>query len=116
MFCQKVVLTNFTKFTGKHLCQSLIFNKVTGPLLFLGLSRVSQIKNISSKTCTNPLKIKKASYDTIFACQNLCTWYIQKNQVKNNIQSHDLLLFQQVFLIPLNAKNHILETWIWHFL
>ena len=28
MFCKKGVLKNFAKFTGKHLCQSLIFNKV----------------------------------------------------------------------------------------
>ena len=28
MFCKKGVLRNFTKFTGKHLCQSLFFNKV----------------------------------------------------------------------------------------
>ena len=28
MFCKKGVLRNFTKFTGKHLYQSLIFNKV----------------------------------------------------------------------------------------
>ena len=27
---KKGVLTNFTKFTGKRLCQSLFFNKVTG--------------------------------------------------------------------------------------
>ena len=27
---RKSVLRNFTKFTGKHLCQSLFFNKVTG--------------------------------------------------------------------------------------
>ena len=27
---QKGVLRNFTKFTGKHLCQSLFFNKVAG--------------------------------------------------------------------------------------
>ena len=27
-FCKKVVLRNFAKFTGKHLCQSLFFNKV----------------------------------------------------------------------------------------
>ena len=26
---KKGVLRNFTKFTGKHLCQSLFFNKVT---------------------------------------------------------------------------------------
>ena len=27
---KKGVLKNYTKFTGKHLCQSLIFNKVEG--------------------------------------------------------------------------------------
>ena len=30
VFCEKGVLRNFTKFTGKHLCQSLSFNKVAG--------------------------------------------------------------------------------------
>ena len=30
VFCEKVVLRNFAKFTGKHLCQSLSFNKVAG--------------------------------------------------------------------------------------
>ena len=30
MFYEKVVLRNFTKFTGKHLCQGLFFNKVAG--------------------------------------------------------------------------------------
>ena len=31
VFCKKGALINFTKFTGKHLCQSLFFNKVAGP-------------------------------------------------------------------------------------
>ena len=30
VFCQKGVLRNFAKFTEKHLCQSLFFNKVAG--------------------------------------------------------------------------------------
>ena len=30
MFCKKVVLKDFAKFTGKHLCQSLFFYKVQG--------------------------------------------------------------------------------------
>ena len=33
VFCKKGVLKNFAKFTGKHLCQSLFFNKVTCLLL-----------------------------------------------------------------------------------
>ena len=28
VFCKKGVLRNFAKFTGKHLCQSLFYNKV----------------------------------------------------------------------------------------
>ena len=37
MFCKKSALKNFTKFTGKHLCQSLVFNIVTRlrPLILL---------------------------------------------------------------------------------
>ena len=31
VFCKKGVLRNFEKFTRKHLCQSLYFNKVAGP-------------------------------------------------------------------------------------
>ena len=30
MFCEKGVLKNFAKFTGKYLCQSLFLNKVAG--------------------------------------------------------------------------------------
>ena len=30
VFYKKVVVRNFAKFTGKYLCQSLFFNKVTG--------------------------------------------------------------------------------------
>ena len=30
VFCKKGFLKNFTKFTEKHLCESLFFNKVAG--------------------------------------------------------------------------------------
>ena len=32
VFCKKGVLKNFAKFTGKHLCKRLFFNKVAGSL------------------------------------------------------------------------------------
>ena len=31
VFCRRGVLRNFAKSTGRHLCQSLFFNKVAGP-------------------------------------------------------------------------------------
>ena len=36
---KKVVLRNFPKFTGKHLCQSLFFNKVAGQADCSGLHK-----------------------------------------------------------------------------
>ena len=30
VFCKEGVLKNFTRFTEKHLCQSLLFNEVAG--------------------------------------------------------------------------------------
>ena len=37
MFCKNVSLRNFAKFTGKHLCRSLFFNKVAGLMPQLSL-------------------------------------------------------------------------------
>ena len=37
VFCKKGVLRKFSKFTGKHLCQSLFFNKVGGLGNFTGV-------------------------------------------------------------------------------
>ena len=42
VFCKKGVLENLIKITGKHLCQSLFFNKVAGlrpPVNFVKLLR-----------------------------------------------------------------------------
>ena len=40
VFCKKGVLRNFTKFTGKHLCLSLFFNKVAS--LFVKFCEISK--------------------------------------------------------------------------
>ena len=41
VFCKKGVLRNFAEFTGKHLCQSLFFNKNAVQRLELYLKRDS---------------------------------------------------------------------------
>ena len=45
-FCKKGVLKNFIKFTGKHLFQSLFFNKVVGLTKF---RRTSFLHNTSGR-------------------------------------------------------------------
>ena len=41
VFCKRAVLKNFAKFTDKHLCQSLFFNKVAGKTILLWILRNS---------------------------------------------------------------------------
>ena len=50
--CKKGVLENFTKFTGKHLCKSPLFNKVAGfiintiiVIMFINLINVGKLHN-----------------------------------------------------------------------
>ena len=45
VFCKKVVLRNFVKFTVKHLCQSPFSNKVAG------LSRATLLKKRPWRRC-----------------------------------------------------------------
>ena len=65
VFYKKSVPKNFTKFTGKHLCQSLFFNKVAGlrpatllkkklwyrclPVNFVKLLRIPFLQNTSGR-------------------------------------------------------------------
>ena len=68
MFCKKGILRNFAKFTGKHLCQSLFFNKVADPsVLFTHLVKEQAWKNGSAK-----LKIIMNSSLTLNLSQEVC--------------------------------------------
>ena len=55
VFCKKGVLINFTKFTEKHLCQSLFFNKVArlrpATLSIVGGFPVDIRGNFENTTC-----------------------------------------------------------------
>ena len=44
VFLKKGVLKNFAKFTGKHLCQGLFFNKVAG-LFYWNASKYHYLSN-----------------------------------------------------------------------
>ena len=56
VFCIKDVLRNFAKFTGKHLRQSLSFNKSAGLRQFIKKSHIAEklfrSKNVIRRTLT----------------------------------------------------------------
>ena len=53
VFCEKGVLRNFTKLTGKHLCQSLFFKKVAD-LMPATLSKKTLAQVLSCEFCEIP--------------------------------------------------------------
>ena len=76
---RKVVLRNFTKFTEKHLCQSLFFNNVAAlrPALCLGRCKGGTVKS---------LEVKIASFCELFlngfyfkdVRRELISWSVRK--------------------------------------
>ena len=58
VLCQKGVLRHFAKFTGKHLCHGLFFNKVAGGAtveieIFVLLAETFQFSNFQEKKAIN---------------------------------------------------------------
>ena len=51
MFCEKDVPRNFAKFTGKHLCQSLFFNKVAVLRPVTLLKKETLVQGFSYEIC-----------------------------------------------------------------
>ena len=117
---RKGVLRNFAKFTGKHLCQAVFFNKVAGPvvivqkmsssipmLLFMFLAHVGKRSNSRSQmfSKTGILKIF-----AIYTGKNLCLRFFL---IKFIIPVHCTLYFRVTFyyykIRPQNRKNFAID-------
>ena len=98
MFCKKGVLRNFAKYTGKHLCQSLFFDKVVGlqstskrllpgsVILFISIVSLNGISNSSV-------------YEMLVAKSLFLVTWVSKTSSKNLISEpqRSLLCFHAVF-------------------
>ena len=80
---KKGVLRNFTKFTGKHLCQSLFFNKVAG------------------SACNS---IKKETLPQVFFCE---FYEISKNTFLQNTSGRLLPTFLVSMTLKMNWLSNI---------
>ena len=94
VFCKNGVLRNFTKVTGKHLCQSLFFNKVAGRWLLL---YIKERTNYREWVC-----IKKSLVETV-ACLYQCPI----------LDNHSPHIFIKNWLKLLKEKNTRNVTLIW---
>ena len=63
LFCKRGILKHFAKFTGKHLWQSLFFNKVAGVSL-----RTTASEGILRMRLISVLSSEKTSYFNIIYC------------------------------------------------
>ena len=109
VFCKKCVIKNFTKFTGKHLCQSIFFNKVAG------LTPSTFLKKRIWHRCF-PVNFEKFLRNCIFIkhLRWLLPYYknIRFSQKVNQAPVHDLLSFvihqlRKTYRLITHGDHHI---------
>ena len=103
MFCKKVVLKSFTKFTGKHLCQILFLIELQAS----GLRSASLLKKIVWYRCfpVNFAKFSRTAFlqNTSSGC--FCGKYIWQQPYCLSINSYFQYLNIVIFLIIVNKDN-----------
>ena len=96
VFCKKGVLRKFAKITGKHLCQSLFFNKV------VGLRRATLLKKRLWHRWF-PVNFAKFLRTPFFAEHLLTTASVRFNSTKKFWDRHEVVLdFQDILEIHEN--------------
>ena len=102
---KKDVPKNFTKFTGKHLCQSLLFNKVAGlnpatllkkrlwhrcfPVNFAKFFRTSFLQNTSGGWFKGCQRYSNIRFLNIYTHTK---WFIPKNLILSFMKDNGVLL------------------------
>ena len=112
VFCAKGVLTNFAKFTGKHLCQSLLYNKLADlrpatftarKTIFPGISWKAQKDQVNIFPSTFWLKKGRISHH----------WKVQKKNFsvisKYHLSINFLAQKETVFPIPEKVKTRTFQ-------
>ena len=97
VFCRKGVLRNVAKFTGKHLCQSLLFNKVAG------LRPATLLKTRDSGTddfSTNFVKFLRTPFPTehlrwLLLLFLIYSWHIPQRLIAQ-AQEIEIISFQNI--------------------
>ena len=106
MFCKIGVLKNFVKFTGKHLCQSLVLNKVAGWKLFQN-ARESTFAGASFLIKLQAEKFFKIHRKTpvgIFALNKMAGYIFFEISQENNSRSLFFNKDQHQISININIK------------
>ena len=87
----RVVLKNFAKFTGKHTCQSLFFNKITG----LRVATLLKEKFMHKCFPVNFVTLLRTRFSTEHIQTTVCTWIFNYS---SDFKMHlDVVSFEQIW-------------------
>ena len=133
MLGKKGALRNFTKFTGKHLCQSLFFNKVAGqvfllkkrlwhrcfPANFVKFLRTPFLQNTSGRLLLNIwnqylcwISIHALCYYELISYVSLVLW---KFSIKSILIIPLLKTAYRGYYLFMDRKKHFFLTWKLYF-
>ena len=114
VFCEKVVLRNFAKFTGTHLCQSLFLNKVAG--LWYRCFPVKVLRTPFSQNTSGGYFCAQVMLNTynhhctvkVILHQTECKWNVPRHRFFLLLHMHKSFVYQHFpeMSIPLKSRNH----------
>ena len=107
VFCEKGVLRNFAKFTGKYLCQSLFFNKVAG------LRSATLFKKRLRHRCfpVNAAKFLRTPFLVAASVPRFLEWKLEHSK-RENFRLIKLCLQKYVKNFLLGDKNFIQKIYV----
>ena len=106
VFCKNGVVRNFPKFTGKHQCQSLFFNKVAGFSLQL-YQKKTLAQVLSCELCE--ISNSTSSYRTPPVAASYTSNPVKKRKGKNtygNLKNFHCRIFLALPQFSGNPRNH----------
>ena len=102
MFCKKSVLRNFTKFTGKHLCQSPFFIKLHADVCnFIKKETLPQVFSYEfCEICKNTFPYRAPPVVVLFAHFTESSFSLSQNSRLNPkilYNNNNLMIFKSIF-------------------
>ena len=106
VFCKKGVLRNFAKFIGKHLCQSLFFNKVAGrkPACLLK-KRLMPTGEIYAVSISDKVKYTEAASGSVLLYKKVFLEIFQYSQENTSVAISFSIKLQALSPVALSKRD-----------
>ena len=113
VFCKKGVLRNFAKFTAKHLCQSLFYNKVVKKIIINYIRKTLHLRCLTG-FWINLSEWRRLTWVLSQFCSNYSYWIVKSSINNDKFEGESFLSL--IFLKVVNVLTFLMSKRMKQFL